>query len=137
MTSPSSRVGAEQGCDAHGYHSPSPTYLVVHHCLPLEWQAAWRPAHAPANGPVWLPVSVTLCPTGHANVHYLIARILEAWAKHHDLGRAEEVAVGGLRAVGLVVGRAELRLARRAFDLWTGHGGDLQVLVDEGLWSEL
>jgi hypothetical protein len=119
-------------CEAHRYHSPLPAYLELHHVVPRDWQAAWRPSSAPTGGWVWLPILVALCRTGHGNVHMVLERIMRSWAAVHDLDVAERVAVEGLRSEGIPVGRTERAIARRGCDLWVQHGGDLQLLVDGG-----
>lgn len=48
-------------CVAHRFHSPRPTYLEVHHVLPLGW-----------GGPDTRENEVTVCSTGHASIHRLL-----------------------------------------------------------------
>lgn len=48
-------------CYLHLSHSPAPLNAAVHHVLPKSW-----------GGPDTLDNKVTLCPTGHENVHTVL-----------------------------------------------------------------
>ena len=37
-----------------GFHTPSPTHLVIHHCLPAQWRFLYTIAHLP-NGSFYTP----------------------------------------------------------------------------------
>lgn len=48
-------------CQIHRYHSPHVAETEIHHVVPLAW-----------GGPADAANQVSLCPTGHRNVHELL-----------------------------------------------------------------
>lgn len=58
------------GCDVHAYHSPRPQDVDLHHILPKFM-----------GGPDEESNMVRVCPTGHRNVHLLLAEYLRIHAK--------------------------------------------------------
>jgi hypothetical protein len=113
-------------CEAHGYHQPVPRYLEHHHVIPQAWQLAWQPSGATG---IWAPTTVKLCRTGHGNVHYWIERFMRRYnGAVHD-------AVAAALADQESVGRAEHVIARRALLEFTAAGGDLNMLVEHGLYG--
>lgn len=66
-------------CTVHRYHSPHVAGCDVHHILPRSW-----------GGPTVRSNLVTICPSGHRNIHELLAEyvrvkgtppwdVLEGW----------------------------------------------------------
>ncbi len=83
-------------CQIHKYHSPLPMQQNVHHILPLSWR-----------GPDVASNKVTVCPSGHRNIHVLLdyyvhAQGLPPWTKREHFGVTERA------------------LAQRAWDEHTG-----------------
>lgn len=81
------------GCDVHGIHRPKPLGVVVHHI----WPRGMAGPDEPAN-------RITVCDTGHRNVHRLLDDLL--------LGKA-------MRRGGT---QRERDLAQQGFDTWTAAG---------------
>lgn len=54
-------------CEVHMTHSPDPKRLNVHHVLPLSWGGPDEPWN-----------KVTICMTGHGNVHSLLNEYVRA-----------------------------------------------------------
>jgi hypothetical protein len=52
-------------CKVHGYHYPSPIRTVVHHIFPQEW-----------GGKTIAENLVTVCDTGHYNIHAILADLV-------------------------------------------------------------
>lgn len=48
-------------CKVHAYHSPRQEYCQRHHILPLSWGGKSEGTNL-----------ISICPTGHANIHYLL-----------------------------------------------------------------
>ena len=74
MTDEPRTIPADTGkCALHGYHSPRPQRLHIHHVFPLAWQVEASEANPldPAGAEVDYGV-VHVCPTGHDNVHALL-----------------------------------------------------------------
>lgn len=70
-------------CEVHGYHSPHVTECDAHHIWPQAW-----------GGPTIASNLVTICPTGHRNVHelleeYTLAGGTPPWAVLERWGMAE------------------------------------------------
>lgn len=75
MTDIPKTIPADLGkCALHGYHSPRPQRLHIHHVFPL----AWRP-DAPERTDEDI---VHLCPTGHDNVHALLDLLRKFYEDH-------------------------------------------------------
>jgi hypothetical protein len=85
-------------CAVHGYHWPKPIGVVVHHIQPLA-----------AGGPDVAANRVTICPTGHLNVH----RLLDL------LWRTSPADPDAIKGKGT---RKERALARQGFDAWVTAG---------------
>lgn len=70
-------------CQGHAYHSPRPQHLDSHHVIPSAW-----------DGPDVRSNLVSLCPTGHRNVHYLLDSYVRAhgepsWVVRRSFGPGE------------------------------------------------
>lgn len=81
------------GCDMHGYHRPKPLRIEIHHIQPLGMA-----------GPNVAANKVSICPSGHFNVHRLLDDLL------HGLPMRR----GGTRR--------ERALARQGYDAWVAAG---------------
>jgi len=57
-------------CSVHGFHSPRPNDMDVHHVVPKSW-----------GGPDVAANRIQVCQTGHHNVHELLAAYLRAGGK--------------------------------------------------------
>ncbi|HXF73370.1 MAG TPA: HNH endonuclease [Actinomycetota bacterium] len=55
------RVSHARPCEIHAYHSPHVSDTDLHHVVPLAWGGADELAN-----------EVSICPTGHRNVHELL-----------------------------------------------------------------
>jgi hypothetical protein len=79
-------------CQVHGSHRPEVITLHVHHVQPLSM-----------GGPNLPSNKVVVCPTGHYNVHAVLAALVFG----HDVPRAT---------------RAERHLAEVGFQMWVDAG---------------
>lgn len=93
MDAPVSLSGDQ--CVVHGSHWPPVRETEQHHIWPLGM-----------GGPDVKTNKVKICPTGHANVHVALRRLV----------------AGGSVRVGVDGTRAELALAQRAFAEWDAAG---------------
>jgi hypothetical protein len=84
-------VVAARVCQVHGDHRPIPLELHRHHV----WPQAMGGPDVEAN-------KVTVCPTGHANIHVAMRHLID------------ELPPPG--------SRAEVRLARTGFEQWLAAG---------------
>lgn len=80
-------------CEVHRTHRPRPLGLVEHHVWPLGMQGPDDPTNR-----------VTVCDTGHRNLHRLMADLLHG---------------GPMRKAGT---RRERALAQRGYDAWVAAG---------------
>lgn len=124
---------ADERCQAHGYHQPTPRYLEAHHVIPRAWQAAWRPPGETAV--IWAPHTVLLCRSGHGNVHYWIERMMRQIAMHPTLDPME--ASRTAMAEQHDVGRQEHVIARQGLVDFAAVGGNLAELAAAGVWGGL
>jgi hypothetical protein len=73
-------------CQVHCDHRPIPLLLEVHHILPL----AMGGKNEPAN-------KVTVCPTGHYNIHRLMHELLDnSSARLHGAIKEKRLAIRGM-----------------------------------------
>lgn len=67
-----------QICEIHRTHRPRNLTVEEHHVVPQAWQHLWVPASEPmVYGPLWHPETITLCPTGHRNVHFWLVKYMK------------------------------------------------------------
>jgi len=121
---------ASEGCSAHRWHYPRPLTSEAHHVIPVAWQLFWQPPKAPfpgrdpnGRGLLWDARTVTLCPTGHRNVHALIVQMMRA-TKSDD----PAVAYKAVNPKG-----ADGRTAYLALIRFAEVGGKLTALAGAGL----
>lgn len=141
-------------CEAHRRHSPAPTYTESHHIVPQAWQAVYRPSQPWPNGGkspdrrnpdrtpflLWDARTVSLCRTGHGNVHFwlvLVMRHLETL----QLGRPTTDQLTGairdaLRDRKREV-RADVAIARQGIERYLAVGGDLTTLFAAGEYGAI
>jgi hypothetical protein len=132
-------------CAAHKYHWPKPLTVEEHHIIPQAWQEhfaeggqrvilpsmvpdeelgnyGWTASH------LWHKETVTLCPTGHRNVHYYLVRLMKNSPKVESLQEVRTFTPGKGR---------EYEIACRAILLWkSSPGRTLQSLRDLKLWGQ-
>lgn len=66
---------APQECEIHRFHRPRNHTVEEHHIIPQAWQHLWMP---PAfDRAPWHPETITLCPTGHRNVHFWLVEYMK------------------------------------------------------------
>lgn len=80
------------GCEIHGDHRPEPITLHTHHIQPLGMLGP----NIPSN-------KVRVCPTGHFNIHAVLAALVFG----HDIPRSS---------------RHERHLAEVGFQMWVDAG---------------
>jgi hypothetical protein len=131
-------VDREVGCDLHKSHDPEPTYLEVHHVIPQAWQATWQPGPPwpfPGSSPdrsglnLWDNRTVTVCRTGHGNIHHWIVQLMEAARDREtdDVGSLLHIVRSGL--VLHRPGRADYECAAQALWRFQEAGGELATLI--------
>lgn len=138
------RGGTVEGpeCALHKRHAPVNLSTEFHHVVPVAWQLMWQPAQPwpfPGNDPdgrgkLWDDRGVTICPTGHRNVHVWIVRLMHTVPSVGENIPAAENAVRklfGLSAHGIEYETATLALTR-----WQEAGGSLTALANAGEWGE-
>jgi len=125
---PADAVG--EGCSLHRFHYPRPLTSEAHHVIPVAWQLFWQPAQPlfpgkdpDGRGNLWDTRTVTLCPSGHRNVHVLIVKMMRAVKSDDPLAAFKAVNPKG----------AEGRTAYLALTRFTDAGGKLTALSGAGL----
>lgn len=77
---PKSAPTPSERCEAHRTHRPRNLTVEEHHIIPQAWQHLWIPqtpqAIIAAAG-LWHPETMTLCPTGHRNVHFWLVKYMK------------------------------------------------------------
>lgn len=134
-------------CEVHSphyRHQPPPRTLEQHHPIPRGWQALWAPQVAPFPGSyagvsLWDARTITVPPTCHRNVHYLIVRVMHALAGTSGPVTADDVdaAVRAVAAAEHTTPRApELQCAALAPLRYIAAGGNVRTLIAAGEWGE-
>ena len=124
-------------CQVHGSHTPKClTTPDWHHLAPRDWQREWVAPGATIvttvkYGPVWIPDGVSVCQTGHHNIHCLIVKLMRTVATLRS-----DDPVMAWKAAGLPRTR-EARIALSALTLWRANGGSLIALADGGHWGQI
>lgn len=126
-------------CEQHKAHDPSVTYCEIHHIVPRAWQGFWQPADPPFPAKVdgqelWDARTVTVCRTGHGNIHFWITLLMHAWGGGADLSTLAKL-VREQHPEHL--GHADFACALEALQRYEEVGGDLGGLVKAGLWGQI
>lgn len=111
-------------CAAHVNHTPRHLTTEEHHVVPQAWQHL-----ALGNESLYDKRTVTLCPTGHRNVHRHIVGLMKT-----GKDTLEEAIV--LYRVPRARKRAEYEIACLALERWIAAGHSLAALRTADLWGE-
>jgi len=119
----------------HRAHAPTPTYAELHHVIPRAWQAFWTPPVAPYAGTyagqkLWDARTITICRTGHGNVHHWITALTHAWT-------AGDTIAAACSKLHHSIARTDFIVAVQALERWIAAGGSIDALVAAGLWGEI
>jgi hypothetical protein len=120
-------------CALHKEHKPMNLTVEQHHILPQAWQRFWVPPGATISGKalLWDPRTVTLCPTGHRNVHALIVRVMKQVA-----AQGNEDILAAVHAAGVAHSYPTGKTALLALERFTAAGGKLLELTAAREWGE-
>lgn len=106
-------------CAAHRYHRPKPIYCEQHHVVPQAWQLEWE-------AKLWDPTTTPLCPTGHRNVHWWLARFMRVETESPEVAWGETPGRGYRRT-------SEQKVALLGMERWLASGRTLLSLREAGL----
>lgn len=136
-------------CSLHKVHHPPALTVEDHHIVPQAWQHYYQtptgefdPLYGTkVNGQwLWDGRVVTLCPTGHRNVHFWIVALMRANTTFTStLIPNDKEHVKSLAKAVLATGRhrtAELPIAMLALRRFLAAGGNLTTLAAVGLLGE-
>lgn len=128
------------GCQIHKEHSPANLTAELHHAIPVAWQLHWQPTVAPfpgrdpdGRGELWDARTVTICPTGHRNVHRWIVELMHACTGENPMQAA--IAVKAL--YHRTARGPQFDWAVQALVRFKEAGGSLQVLIAAGEWGQI
>jgi hypothetical protein len=140
-------IATTRPCEAHGSHRPEAAYREFHHVIPQAWQHLWVPPTAKVVWSLWDRRTVSLCRTGHGNVHVWIVRFMREWeAVERTLGARKHPTVDSVvrtvteasrKANENFRNRHEMEFAALALSRWNQAGGDLRALCGAGLYGEI
>lgn len=129
-------ASAAQGgivCALHKSHSPETLTIEYHHVIPVAWQVFYQPPEPwPFPGydprsPLWDARTMPLCPTGHRNVHYLIAAMMKS---PHGIDPEET-----RKAIAGHAGHT-FDVAYEALTRFTEAGGSIATLAAAREWGQ-
>ena len=67
----------EERCELHRTHRPRNLTVEEHHVIPRAWQLLWLAPGGDPRQEIWHPETITLCPTGHRNVHFWLVKYMK------------------------------------------------------------
>jgi hypothetical protein len=138
------------GCEAHKFHTPTPTYLEIHHVIPQAWQRAWWPTSGSFLPPagtlwgslpgdkregvaLWDPRTAALCRTGHGNVHWWLVKMM----KWHEANKPAELQPLKTMLNSDKFVRKDAQIAYLAMERFVAAGGKLEDLIAKRLYGEI
>lgn len=149
----------DEPCELHKVHKPRSHVQERHHIIPQAWQAFWFPDSHTASvervhrfpsdeiGParivegvripkpgLWHPDTITLCPTGHRNVHWWLVVLMRELSTQTSADVAQ--AARAVREVHIGRQPPEVALAIEGMALFRDAGGDLLALTRAKLWGQ-
>lgn len=118
----------EPSCTLHRYHRPRILTVEAHHLVPRAWQKIWQPMGEERE--LWLPQTMTLCPTGHRAVHHILVEIMKSFAAISTADEDKRLKVAETAVRRRYGNHSEFPVACLAARSWRLKGGLLQTLVN-------
>lgn len=140
-------------CELHSHaRDLYPLYCEQHHVIPQDWQDEFAPASVVATpfhtskSTLWDGRTVTICRTGHGNVHYLLVLFMK---QRERLGESMKDDLDGIHRIRIMVvedlrdrqkariNAMDVGVAESAMQRWVNYGLSLMDLCRNGSYGRI